>query len=53
LRHSLAHNRGQLSASQGLTKILTDGGAPWEPQLDRATWDAVQSDVVSLLHDRT
>jgi hypothetical protein len=51
LCHSLAHNRGQLSAGQGLTKILTDGRAPWKPQLDRATWDAVQSDVVSLLHD--
>jgi hypothetical protein len=51
LRHSIAHNREQLAEGKGLPKILADGRAPWEPQLDTATWDAVQADIVPLLHD--
>jgi hypothetical protein len=54
LRSSLDHNRRQLGErGGGLPRIIVEGQAPWEPQLDAATWDAVQADVVSLLHDPT
>jgi hypothetical protein len=45
---ALRHNREQF---RGLSTILAESGAPFEPQLHAAVWEAVRPEITPYLHD--